>query len=165
MQGIDPNNAGLPPGLANLFSAAQQDKHQTVPKSSSTAIWRIVHALSSFLLAAYIVSTTSFTGSKLSRTTPSEVVAGSNDHFASRLFLYFATVEVVLQSSRFFIEKGQLPGSGIMSSLGRMLPEPWAGWVRLIGRYSVIYTTLLADAMVVVFVLGVVAWWRGVAEA
>lgn len=158
----NPNDAPLPPGLADLFSAAQKDSHQTVPKSNTSALWRIVHAIVSFLLAAYVVATTSFTGSKLSRTTSE--YAGENDQFASRLFLYFATVEVVLQSSRYFVERGQLPASGVMGAVSRMVPEPWAGWVRLVGRYSVIYTTLVADAMVVVFVLGAVAWWEGVAE-
>jgi hypothetical protein len=73
----------------------------------------------------------------------------------------FATFEVVLQSSRFFIERGQLQGSGILSTVGGMLPEPYSGYVRLIGRYSVIYSTVVSDAMVVVFVLGAASWWRG----
>jgi len=156
------NGAGesgpLPPGLADLFSAAQQDQRQSVPSSNSAALWRIVHAICSFALAVYVVVTSSFTGSKVAR-----VVSrfGEGDRFASRLFLYFATVEVVLQSGRYFVEKGQLPQSGLMGALSRLLPEPYAGYVRLAGRYSVIWTTLVADAMVVVFVLGVVAWWKG----
>lgn len=158
----NPSDAPLPPGLADLFSAAQRDEHQSVPSSNTAAIWRIIHALFSFLLAAYIVYTSSFSGSKLGRTTSE--LAGEGDKFASRLFLYFATGEAVLQSSRYFVERGNLPGSGVMAALSRMLPEPWAGYVRVLGRYSVIYTTLVADAMVVVFVLGVVAWWGGAVE-
>lgn len=158
----NPNDAPLPPGLADLFSAAQRDEQTTLPASNTAALWRIVHALFSFALAAYVVSTSSFTGSKLSRTTSE--LAGEQDRFASRLFLYFATGEAVLQSGRYFVEKGRLPGSGVMAALSRMLPEPWSGYVRIVGRYSVIYTTLVADAMVVIFVLGVVAWWGGAVE-
>lgn len=73
----------------------------------------------------------------------------------------FATYEVVLQTSRYFIERGRLQGSGVLSSIGQMLPEPYAGYVRVIGRYSVIYSTVVSDAMVVVFVLGAASWWRG----
>jgi hypothetical protein len=37
--------------------------------------------------------------------------------------------------------------------------------VRTIGRYSVIYTTVVSDAMVVVFILGATSWWKGAAVA
>jgi hypothetical protein len=158
--GVNEGNQ-LPPGLADLFSAAQQDQQQTVPSSNTAALWRIAHAICSFALAVYVVITSSFTGSKVARSVPK---VREEDGFASRLFLYFATVELVLQTSRYFVEKGQLPRSGLMGALSRLLPEPYAGYVRLIGRYSVIWTTLVADAMVVVFVLGVVAWWKGMVE-
>jgi hypothetical protein len=148
----------LPPGIADLFSAAQKDQQQTVPSSNTAALWRIAHAICSFALAVYVAITSAFTGSKVARTVSK---GGGEDGFASRLFLYFATVELVLQTSRYFVERGQLPRSGFMGALSRLLPEPYAGYVRLVGRYSVIWTTLVADAMVVVFVLGVVAWWKG----
>jgi hypothetical protein len=76
-------------------------------------------------------------------------------------FYLFATFEVVLQSSRYVIERGQLQGSGMLSSIGQILPEPYAGYVRVVGRYSVIYSTVVSDAMVVVFVLGAASWWNG----
>jgi GET complex subunit GET2 len=162
MMGDDPNKP-LPPGLTNLLGAARQDEQAAQPQnsSSSTNVWRIVHAIVSFLLAGYIVLTSGFTGSKISRENPS--IAGDG-HFAQRLFLYFATVEVVLQSSRYFIEGGQLPQSGVMGVVSRVLPEPYAGYVRIAGRYSVIYSTIVADALVVIFVLGAVAWWSGTAD-
>jgi len=37
--------------------------------------------------------------------------------------------------------------------------------VRTVGRYSVIYKTVVSDAMVIVFVLGATSWWRGAAAA
>jgi hypothetical protein len=42
-----------------------------------------------------------------------------------------------------------------------ILPAPYSGYVRTVGRYSVIYSTVVSDAMVVVFVLGATSWWRG----
>jgi hypothetical protein len=73
----------------------------------------------------------------------------------------FATFEVVLQTSRYFIEKGQLQGKGMLNTVAQFLPEPYSGYVKVIGRYSVIYSTVVSDAMVVVFVLGAASWWNG----
>lgn len=139
--------------------AAQQQQKQT----STAYVWRIVHAVFSFGLAAYVALTSTFDGSKLSRSAS----AFGQDHddeaaaVGRRLFYIFATVEVMLQTTRFFVERGQLQQGGIMGTLATVLPEPFAGYVRLAGRYSVIYTTVVADAMVVVFVLGAMAWSKG----
>jgi hypothetical protein len=171
MGGGDPNAAGqLPPGLAEMFGGMGgggggipgmpgQPQQQQPQPSSSAYIWRIVHALFSFALAIYVTTSATFTGSKTSRT----ISEYSNEGFGQKLFYMFATAEVVLQSSRFFIERGQLPPSGIMGTLATLLPPPYGGYVRIVGRYSVIYTTVVADAMVIVFVLGAMAWWNGVA--
>jgi hypothetical protein len=124
----------------------------------------LVHSVFSFGLAVYIVLQTPFTGTKLSRDnvldddwTSQSTPAQNFAHF----FYLFATFEVVLQSSRYFIEKGQLRGSGILSTVAGILPAPYSGYVRTVGRYSVIYSTVVSDAMVVVFVLGATSWWRG----
>lgn len=161
----------LPPGLANLFSAmgGSGAAPEPSPEQSSAWLWRLVHALFSFGLAVYIVLRTPFTGSKLSRE-----FQGDNDDWAAdgattntfaHFFYLFATFEVVLQTSRYYIEQGRLQGSGILSTIGQLLPEPYAGYVRVIGRYSVIYSTVVSDAMVVVFVLGAASWWNGGAAA
>lgn len=156
----------LPPGLANLFSAMQGGGAAPAPppEQSSAWIWRLVHSLFSLGLATWIVLQTPFTGSKTSRTSTAEedwtADSTSSETFA-HFFYLFATFEVVMQTSRYFIEKGQLQGSGILSSIAQMLPEPYAGYVRVVGRYSVIYSTVVSDAMVVVFVLGAASWWRG----
>lgn len=133
------------------------DQQQQQAATSSAYVWRIVHAVFSFGLAAYIALTSTFNGSKLSR---SQSVL-EDGGVGKQLFYIFATAEVLLQTTRFFLEKGQLQQGGIMGTLGSVLPEPFAGYVRLVGRYSVIYTTVVADAMVVVFVLGAMAWWKG----
>jgi hypothetical protein len=165
-----PGQAGAPPGLANMFSAMQGagGASEPLPEQSSAWIWRLVHSVFSFGLAVYIVLQTPFTGSKLSRDnvldddwTSHSTPAQNFAHF----FYLFATFEVVLQTSRYFIEKGQLQGSGILSTVAGILPAPYSGYVRTVGRYSVIYSTVVSDAMVVVFVLGATSWWRGAAVA
>jgi GET complex subunit GET2 len=178
LRGMDPNadpNAPppeMPPGMesfSKLFAAMNggqgmggmgQDAQEAEPAPSSAYIWRIVHALFSLTLAVYIASATSFTGSKASRTKP-PFSAEEEADIGKRLFWIFATVEVVLQSSRYFLEKGRLVSQGgLLGWLSALLPEPWAGYARIVGRYSVIYGTVVADAMVVVFVLGAVSWWN-----
>jgi hypothetical protein len=165
----------FPPGLANMFSAmggGAGGAPEPSPEQSSAWIWRLVHSLFSLGLAIYIVLQTPFTGSKLSRNTSlttavdEDWAIGSTpaQNFA-HFFYLFATFEVVMQSSRYFIEKGQLQGSGILSTVAGFLPPPYGGYVRTIGRYGVIYTTVVSDAMVVVFVLGATSWWKGAAGA
>lgn len=158
----------LPPGLANIFSAmgGAGGASEPPPEQSSAWLWRLVHSFFSLGLAIYIVLQTPFTGSKLSRNTALTtfdedwtVESTSAQNFA-HFFYLFATFEVIMQSSRYFIEKGQLQGQGILSTVAGFLPAPYSGYVRAIGRYAVIYTTVVSDAMVIVFVLGAAVWWR-----
>jgi hypothetical protein len=162
----------LPPGLANMFSAmgGGAAAPEPSPEQSSAWIWRLVHSLFSLALAIYIVLQTPFTGSKLARSTALTAVDDDDwtanvtpTHDFARFFYLFATFEVVMQSSRYFIEKGRLQGSGMLSTVAGILPAPYGGYVRTIGRYSVIYTTVVSDAMVVVFILGATSWWKGAA--
>ncbi|KAF2005176.1 hypothetical protein P154DRAFT_424990 [Amniculicola lignicola CBS 123094] len=166
-----PQAGGLPPGLAGMFDAMQgQSAAEPSPDQSSAWLWRLVHSIFSLLLAGYIVLQTPFTGSKHHRTSPASPLFGGDEDWTyekpvaetfAHFFYLFATFEVVLQSSRFFIERGQLQGTGILSTVAAFLPNPYGGYVRVIGRYSVIYSTVVSDAMVVVFVLGAASWWRG----
>ncbi|KAK8247344.1 hypothetical protein HDK90DRAFT_39386 [Phyllosticta capitalensis] len=148
------------PGMPGAPGAAQQEE-----SSNAAYVWRIVHAIMSFSLAVYIALGSAFDGTKATREHGQRsfdgVVEIGGVNVGQRLFWLFATVEVVLQSTRFFVEKGRLQQGGLMGTLSTVLPEPYAGYVRMAGRYSVIYTTVVADAMVVVFVLGAVAWWKG----
>ena len=164
----DPNNAmnDLPPMLKNLLAAqnASQGAEQPMSaKSSSALFWRVIHALFAVALAAYIALTGTFNGTKLSR----HESVSSNDYSGPKLFYLFATAELLLQTSRYFVEKGQLQGSGWLATIANsgLVPEPYGGWIRVVGRYSVIWQTVVGDAMVVVFLLGAVAWARGAAAA
>ncbi|KAI9820651.1 MAG: hypothetical protein M1827_005020 [Pycnora praestabilis] len=147
---------GIPPGIAAMLGAAGgQQQGQSQPDNEYGYMWRIVHAIFALALGIYIASLTSFSGSRIARTQTVDGEVGV--HF----FWVFATAELMLQSGRFFLEKGRAPVGGLLGGLGMMLPEPYKGYVRVAGRYSVIYTTVVADAMVVIFVLGCVAWGKG----
>ena len=148
--------AGEVSKLAGLFGQAPEEQESP---GSADYMWRIVHAIFSILLGLYAVSFFAFTGTELSRKTYLE-----DSGAGPRLFGIFATAEVVLQSMRFYMDRGRLPASSMLSKIAQFLPDPYAGYVRVLRRYSVIYTTIASDAFVIVFVLGVMAWWRGLAD-
>jgi len=158
--GMDPNAMpDLPPMLRAMMGGQQQTADEAArPKSDTAYLWRILHAVFALVLALYLALTTTFNGSKLSR---AQVL---DDASGPRLFYIFATAELVLQSSRYFLEKGQLQGSGWVATIANsgMVPEPWVGYLRVLGRYMTIWQTVVADATTVVFVLGILAWWKGV---
>lgn len=146
---------GFPAGLASMFGGQQQPE----PGTNQNYIWRILHAVFALSLGLYAAITFTFTGSEMSRS------KAASDTIAPKLFWMFATAELLLQSSRYFIDGGKLPASGILGGLGQMLPQPYGGYVRMFSRYSIIYTTIVSDAMVVIFILGMMAWWKGLAAA
>lgn len=124
-------------------------------------MWRIVHAVFALGLGLYIALTTPFTGTKIERERSGLAFTESGVSAASMHFFWiFATVEVLLQSSRFMLEKGKTQQAGILGMVIGFLPEPYKGYLELVLRYSRIWTTISGDAMVCVFVLGVCAWWR-----
>lgn len=158
-------NGGLPPGLAAMLGGAGARGARVQPleqKSNDNAYrWKILHALLALALGIYITSVTTFSGARFS---PGGGGTADIDEVGVKFFWVFATAELVLQSSRFFLEGGQVRQEGFVGFLLGILPEPWKGWVALASRYSGIYTTIVQDAMVVVFVLGCVAWWKGAVE-
>ncbi|KAK3066286.1 hypothetical protein LTS18_001850, partial [Coniosporium uncinatum] len=51
------------------------------------------------------------------------------------------------------MEEGEIKSGGWMGTVAAFLPPPWNGYVKVVGRYAVIWQTVVSDAMVVVFVL------------
>lgn len=152
----------LPPMLKAMMQGQRATQQQASAPTGTTYLWRIVHAVFALALGLYIAASGTFNGSKLSR---SNSLEGSD--FGPRLFYMFATAEVVLQSSRYFMEKGRLQGSGWLATIANsgLVPQPWSNFISMAGRYAVIWQTVVADAMVIVFVLGCLAWWNGMATA
>jgi hypothetical protein len=162
----------LASGIARLLNAlpegqegVKKDAVQEKPPTVSAASWRILHAVVSLLLALYVTLSYEggFDGTKRARVANEGALAGED--IGKRLFFWFATLEVVLQSSRYFMERGQQQRSGILGTLASFVPEPFAGYLRVISRYSVIFSTLAQDALVIIFVLGLMVWWNGFADA
>ena len=157
---------GLPPGLAAMMGAGGMGMPgmggapTTEHEDTYAYLWKIVHAVLALILGIYVTATSRAFNGHFSR----GGIAGTGHEGGVNVFWLFATAELVLQGSRFFLEKGT--GSqlgGWMGIAGSMLPEPWKGYVRLAARYSGVWSTVVEDGMVVVFVLGCVAWWKGAA--
>jgi hypothetical protein len=156
-------NAGpqdLPPMLQSLMGGQQGSAQQTPP--SNVYLWRVVHAIFAFILAFYICLTSTFNGTQVSRY-QTVTTDDSGSRLGPRLFIIFTSAELVLQSTRYFMEKGQLQGGGPLAMVANsgFVPEPYANYIRIAGRYIGIAKTIFSDVMVIVFVLGCIAWWNG----
>ncbi|KAK5711115.1 hypothetical protein LTR15_012600 [Elasticomyces elasticus] len=169
----DPNDPNQPPQIPAALQAlmggmggGNNAEAQKAPEIGSAYLWRIVHAVFAASLAIYITLTSTFNGSKLARS-QSVYTNEAGYGFGQRLFIMFTSAELVLQSSRYFMERGQLQGSGMLAKIANsgFVPEPYAQYVRTVGRYVGIAQTIFSDAMVVIFVFGVLAWWKGMAVA
>lgn len=157
--------SGLPPEIAAMLgagglpgmgaSAQQEDKYGFW--------WKIIHAIFALVLGVYVTATSSAFSGQITR---GAGTANAVDRHGINLFWAFTTAELVLQSSRYFLEKGRIGSQigGWMAIAGGVLPEPWKGWIMLIARYSGIWSTIVEDAMVIVFVVGCVSWWNGAVQ-
>ena len=172
-QGGNGNQRGFPPGLDAMLGAAgaagaagpeqggqRLGRDKTQSSNRSGYAWNIAHASFALALGVCMVSMTAFNGAQFLRR--DEGTATKNE-VGIRFFWAFATAQLVLQSTRYFLERDRTPvtDEGWMNIIAGILPEPWRGRALLLSRYSVIYGTVVQDAMVVVFVLGCVAWWQG----
>lgn len=76
------------------------------------------------------------------------------------MFWYFAVMELLLQSGRFMLEKGRPPQGSMLTTVAGFLPPPFNTYLATLARYSVFLWTILADAGIVIFVLGVASQWN-----
>lgn len=152
---------GFPPGngaAGSPFPAIPQPQ-QSQPLDPYTALWRLLHSVVAIGLGIYIVVLTPFTGTKIER----ERYALSdeeNQHRKDMFFWVFATAEACLLTARLFLDKRRPPPAGIVWTVVGFLPEPFKGYVEVVLRYGQMLTTVRADILACMFVLGVCAWWR-----
>ncbi|KAH8687525.1 hypothetical protein BGZ60DRAFT_393805 [Tricladium varicosporioides] len=161
MGGIPGEGAGGMPS----FPGMPGQPTATAPTDPYAYIWRIIHAVFALGLGLYIAFTTTFTGTLLEREKSGLAHSAGKDSSLSpgsiHFFYIFATAEILLQTSRFFMEKGAIQPGGFLGTIMGFLPPPYKGYLGLAARYFRIWTTVSGDAMTCVFVLGVCAWLRG----
>ena len=153
---IGPQPGALPPNLASMLDGGMPAGHRPDQSAVTNAyIWKITHACLALMLTLYILFSFAFTGSQASRlrfTNTSEASSGS-------IFWPFLAAELGLQAARYLLE-GNRQEFGMLGTVAGILPPPWKERLLLGGRYSGMWSTVVQDAMVVVWLLGIVAWWK-----
>ncbi|KAI2632410.1 hypothetical protein GGR54DRAFT_583373 [Hypoxylon sp. NC1633] len=164
-------------GLGNNASPAQQAQQAAANKTAN--LWRILHAMFALGLGLYVALSTTFTGTLTEREHSSIAVnANSNgnsngntqgqgqgqvdsiEHARAYFFYVFTSVEALLLTSRFFLDKGREPPKGWLWTASGFLPQPAKGYAQHALKYGQILGTVRSDALVCIFVLGVCSWLR-----
>ncbi|KAG8531088.1 uncharacterized protein KY384_004445 [Bacidia gigantensis] len=175
--GLRPDG-GLPPGLAAMMGGVPPAQSHGQPQRGAGAgvgrndyVWKIVHAIFAFALAIYVALATTaigegFVAGRIAGRSRGEdqIVGRGQGNGSLNLFWAFATIELVLQSARYFLEMGRTGSpvaGGIVGMVMGLLPQPYKGWLDLLKKYSGIWSTIVEDGCVIVFVVGWVSWWRG----
>ncbi|OAQ88497.1 GET complex, subunit GET2 [Purpureocillium lilacinum] len=164
-------------GMPGMPGMPGQQQQQAARPDAYTTFFRILHALLALGLGLYVTLLTPFSGTRLERERASLAhaahVAHPNDDLAAAalddanerrklmFFWIFATGEAVLLTTRFFLDKGrrQQP-AGMLWSIAGFVPEPFRGYLLVALRYGQIFTTVRADILACMFVLGVCSWWK-----
>ncbi|KAK9457663.1 hypothetical protein V1511DRAFT_524083 [Dipodascopsis uninucleata] len=161
--GMDPI-AALLQGMAAQEGQSEQTSQQTASsnKTSSTNvqstpdnsnIWRITHAIVIIGLSLFAVQRYEFAGTEVDRTDSGQNLAV--------IFRIFTALELLLQTSRFIIEKGRSPSKSIFTKIAAYLPPPYSSYLILAARYTHIITNVMSDFSLLVFILGLNALIRG----
>ncbi|UKZ80552.1 hypothetical protein TrVFT333_008313 [Trichoderma virens FT-333] len=152
-------------GASNPFAnmnLPQQQAAVQLPKSSSVSFWRLIHALVALGLGLFFVLTTNFSGSKVERERTALAFEQEVDVEAERrknlFFWTFATAEVLLLSTRMFLDKRSTNATGFVATAISYLPQPYRGYIEIGQRYFQIFSTVRTDILTCIFVLGVVSW-------
>ncbi|KAK6535444.1 hypothetical protein TWF694_001904 [Orbilia ellipsospora] len=154
------DGGGIPPELLNSmlgggFGAGGPEIPQEVAQGSPFAKWwAVIHVLCSILLGVYAVLSLpdKFTGTKEDR-------LKFADTPKIPLFWYFATMELMLQSTRYLlVERGGPPPGLIMGTIVRFLPRPLGRAILTLSHYIKMFSTAYQDALIVVFTIGMTGW-------
>jgi hypothetical protein len=155
-------------GASNPFANMNMPQQQAavqLPKASSVSLWRLIHALVAIGMGFFFVLTTKFSGSKIERERTALAFEQEVDDEVERrktlFFWTFATAEVLLLSTRLFLDKNSTNATGFVATAISYLPQPYRGYIEIGQRYLQIFTTVRTDILTCIFVLGVVSWWLG----
>ncbi|KAI0454402.1 hypothetical protein F5B21DRAFT_475262 [Xylaria acuta] len=153
-------------GLEGLLGAAGGGPNpiqqgQQTEQNKTIDLWRILHAIFALGLGIYVALSTTFTGTKVERDADDLQSTGllgaqNLDQARAWFFYVFTSVETVLLTSRYMMERGAgFTPSGWTWTISGMLPDPIRGYSRHALRYAQIFNTVRNDALFCVFVMGV----------
>ncbi|KAG2236022.1 hypothetical protein BDF21DRAFT_469216 [Thamnidium elegans] len=154
--GIPGSEGGFNPAslLSAMGGGEMPDQAAAEHVQDSTRYWNLLHLLVMVMLGVYSVYF--------------EWTRAGSDRFAALLyknvsnyptihvpvFWYFVTLELCLQSARLFYQKGTMPPTSTLATLATQLPHPFGNAVTVFLRYRLIWTCLVQDICVLVFIIG-----------
>ncbi|KAF9545691.1 hypothetical protein EC957_010554 [Mortierella hygrophila] len=71
------------------------------------------------------------------------------------VFWYFVTMELILQSSRMVLHGVTASPSSTLGTIAGFLPPPFSDMIRIFMRYRLIWSSMVNDLSVIVFIVGV----------
>lgn len=154
------------PGMGNLGGATDggipSQSPAVAPTVSRASLiadlsWTLIHVLSSLLLALYVGL---HRGNKIAFNDDESVEASVEAASPARLLWYFATLELVLQSSRFFLEHKLPPPPSKIAGYASLLPQPFAGYIITGLRYLRIIKTIAQDFCILLFIAGIASMFQ-----
>jgi GET complex subunit GET2 len=164
MQMMSQFMSGNPPPGGAPGMMPHQPQAPPPPLDTYAYLWRILHAVFAIGLGLYIAMGTGYSGSKIQRQriemaqlSPSSTAEGENNQ---AFFWMFATAEAMLLTTRYFLDRGRAPPSGMLWNIAGFLPGPFKGYVETALRYGQIVMTVRSDLLLCVFILGACSWWR-----
>jgi GET complex subunit GET2 len=143
---------------ANGTTPGQQSASQVTSSTRYAAIWRILHTTLALGLSLFLISTTSFSGTKWDRDRAAVGTMDDSTKTSQSFFLMFATTEALLLTTRFFLDRRREPPSGLLWTVTSLLPQPFKNYLKTALRYGQMFTTFRADLLLCIFVLGVYSW-------
>ncbi|KAI1471918.1 uncharacterized protein F4812DRAFT_416017 [Daldinia caldariorum] len=172
MEGLLGGLGGMNTNGNGTAGPSPMQQAQQVAADKSANLWRILHAIFALGLGLYVALSTTFSGTlterehsaiasrrgKTSESTEQDSVERARAYF----FVVFASVEALLLTTRYFLDKGKGHGAakGWMWTASGFLPGRARTYVQHALRYGQMLSTVRGDALVCVFVLGVCAWLR-----
>ncbi|KAG0337602.1 hypothetical protein BG000_005231 [Podila horticola] len=139
---------GAPPGFTVI-----------TPQEDLTAKWwKLLHFLLSVVFGLGVVYLEYRRSGHLERfdalATDKPLPYGTFQVAATPVFWYFITMELILQSTRMFLQGITASPSSTLGTIAGFLPPPFSDAIRVFMRYRLIWSSLVNDLTVVVFIVG-----------
>ncbi|KAG0201351.1 hypothetical protein BGX28_005801 [Mortierella sp. GBA30] len=139
---------GTPPGFTVI-----------TPQVDLTARWwKLLHLVLSVLLGCGVVyreySRQGDWGRFDSLATEKPLPYGAYQVAPMPVFWYFVTMELILQSTRMALQGVTASPSSTLGTIAGFLPPPFSDAIRVFMRYRLIWTSMVNDLSIVVFIVG-----------
>ncbi|KAF9931901.1 hypothetical protein FBU30_009322 [Linnemannia zychae] len=140
--------AGTPPGFTVI-----------TPQVDQTArYWKLLHFVLSLMLGVGVVYSEYRRQGDFGRfdslATDKPLSFGVYQVAPMPVFWYFITMELILQSTRMILHGVTASPSSTLGTIAGFLPPPFSDMIRIFMRYRLIWTSMVNDLSVVIFIIG-----------